>query len=109
MKKDGFDMEEFLTKLNIVKKNNYINKLERENKKNEERIQIYVSNFKKALTEEELEKRNNLKQIKELTENNKKLQDENNSYKYILEKIPNWVIKLFAGKKNIGGYLNGQK
>lgn len=100
-------MEDFLTKLNIVKKNNYINKLERENKKNEERIEKYVSNFKREITEQELEKRKYLQTIKELTENNQKLQNENTSYKYILDKIPNWIIKIFAGKKNIGGYLNG--
>lgn len=102
-------MEEFLTKLNFVKKNNYINQLERDNKKNEERIEIYISNFKKAITEQELEKRQNLKTIKELNEANQKLQAENNSYKYILDRIPNWIIKLFAGKKNIGGYLYGKK
>lgn len=102
-------MEEFLTKLNFVKKNNYINQLERDNKKNKERIEIYISNFKKAITEQELEKRQNLKTIEELNEANKKLQAENNSYKYILDRIPNWIIKLFAGKKNIGGYLYGKK
>ena len=100
-------MEDFIAKLNIVKKNNYINKLERENQKNEERIEKYVSNFKKEITEQEIEKRKCLQTIKELMENNQKLQNENASYKYILSKIPNWVIKLFAGKKNIGGYLNG--
>lgn len=102
-------MEDFLTKLNFVKKNNYINQLERDKKKNEERIDTYVANFKKALTEQELEKIQQQKTIQELTESNKKLQDENNSYKFILSKIPNWVIKLFAGKKNIGGYLYGPK
>ena len=102
-------MEDFLTKLNFVKKNNYINQLERHNKKNEERIDTYVANFKKALAEQELEKMQQLKTIQELTESNKKLQDENNGYKFILNKIPNWVIKLFAGKKNIGGYLYGSK
>ncbi|MBQ2835756.1 MAG: hypothetical protein IJE68_02850 [Clostridia bacterium] len=102
-------MEDFLTKLNLVKKNNYINQLERDNQKNQERIEKYVSNFKKEITEQELEKRQNLQTIKELTESNKKLQDENNNYKYILSKIPNWIIKLFAGNKNIGGYLNGSK
>lgn len=103
-------MEEFLTKLNIVKKNNYINKLEKENKHNENKINKYVSRVKEVITEMEIEKRRNLETIKELTENNKKLEDENKSYKYILEKIPNWVIKLFAGKnKNIGGYLYGKK
>lgn len=100
-------MEEFLAKLNIVNKNNYINKLERDNKRNEERIEKYVKNFKKEITEQELEKRKYIQTIEELTENNKKLQYENKSYKFILDKIPNWVIKLFAGKKNIGGYLNG--
>jgi hypothetical protein len=30
------------------------------------------------------------------------LQDENNSYKNILDKIPNWIIKLFARKKTLG-------
>lgn len=102
-------MEEFLAKLNIVKKNNYINKLEQDNKKNQERIEKYVSNFKKEITEQEIEKRKNLETIKELTESNKKLLDENNSYKFILSKIPTWIIRLFAGKKNIGGYLYGPK
>jgi len=102
-------MEDFLTKINFVKKNNYINHLERVNKKNEEKIDTYVANFKKALTEQELEKIQQQKTIQELTENNKKLQAENNSYKFILSKIPNWIIKLFAGKKNIGGYLYGPK
>ena len=100
-------MEEFFIKLNTVKKNNYINKLERDNQRNEERIQKYVSNFKKEITEQELEKRKYLQTIKELTENNQKLQNENAGYKYILDKIPNFIIKIFAGKKNIGGYLNG--
>ena len=95
-------MEQFLTKLNIVKKNNYINKLEHENKKNEERIEKYVANFKQEITNQELEKRKYLQKIKEL-------QDENQSYKFILSKIPNWIIKLFAGSKNVGGYLNGTK
>lgn len=100
-------MEEFLTKLNIVKKNNYINKLEKDNKKNEERIEKYVSNFKKEITEQELEKRQYIKKIQELSAQNNELQNTNKSYKFILDKIPNWVIKFFAGKKNIGGYLNG--
>lgn len=103
-------MDEFLAKINIVKKNNYINKLEKENKHNENRINKYVDNFKKVITEMEIEKRKNLETIKTLTEDNKKLQDENNSYKYVLNKIPNWVIKLFAGRnKNIGGYLYDKK
>ena len=100
-------MEEFLTKLNIVKKNNYINKLERNNAENEKRIEKYVENFKKEITEQELEKRKYLKQIEELTKTNEKLQNENKSYKFILDKIPIFIIKLFAGKKNMGGYLNG--
>lgn len=100
-------MEEFLTKINFVKKNNYINKLERDNKKNEERIEKYVENFKTEITKQELEKREHLRQIKELTENNEKLQNEILGYKFILNKIPNFIIKIFAGKKNIGGYLNG--
>lgn len=102
-------MEQFLTKLNIVKKNNYINKLEKDNKKNEERIEKYIANFKQEITNQELEKRKYLQTIKELTENNEKLQNENKSYKFILSKIPNWIIKLFAGSKNVGGYLNGSK
>lgn len=102
-------MKEFLTKLNIVKNNNYINKLKQENTKKENRIEKYVTNFKKVITEMELEKRKNEQTIKELRETNKVLQDENNSYKNILDKIPNWIIKLFAGKKDIGGYLYGKK
>ena len=100
-------MEEFFTKLNVVKKNNYINKLERDNQKNSELIEKYLENFKKEITEQELEKRKHLQMIKDLTENNQKLQNENNGYKFILDKLPNWVIRLFVGKKKIGGYLNG--
>lgn len=100
-------MEEFLTKLNIVKKNNYINKLEQNNKRNEERIEKYVSNFKKEITEQEIEKRKYLQTIQELTKQNEELQNTNKGYKFILDKIPNFIIKLFVGKKNIGGYLNG--
>lgn len=100
-------MEEFLTKLNIAKKNNYINKLERDNQKNEKRIEKYVENFKKEITEQELEKRKYLQQIENLTKQNEELLNENKGYKFILDKIPNFIIKLFVGKKNIGGYLNG--
>ena len=100
-------MEEFLTKLNIAKKNNYINKLERDNERNEKRIEKYVENFKKEITEQELEKRKYLQQIQELTKLNQELENKNKGYKFILDKIPNFVIKFFAGKKNIGGYLNG--
>ena len=100
-------MEDFLTKLNIVKKNNYINQLERDNEKNEKRIEKYVENFKKEITEQELEKRKYLQQIQELTKINEELENANKGYKFILDKIPNFIIKLFAGKKNIGGYLDG--
>lgn len=100
-------MEEFLTKLNIAKKNNYINKLERDNQKNEKRIEKYVENFKKEITEQELEKRKYIQQIEDLTKQNEELLNENKGYKFILDKIPNFIIKLFAGKKNIGGFLNG--
>ena len=100
-------MEEFLAKLNIANKNNYINKLEKRNKVNEQLIEKYLENFKKEITEQEITKRKYQQEIKELTENNKILENENKSYKYILEKIPNWIIKLFVGKKNVGGYLNG--
>ena len=101
-------MEEFLTKLNIVKKNNYINKLEKDNERNEKRIEKYVENFKKEITEQELEKRKYLQKIEDLTKQNEELLNQNKGYKFILDKIPNFIIKLFVGKKNIGGYLNGQ-
>lgn len=100
-------MEEFLTKLNIVRKNNYINKLERDNKKNKQRIDKYLENFKKEITLQELEKRKYLNEINLLIEKNQKLEKENSSYKFILNKIPHFVIRFFVGKKNIGGYLNG--
>lgn len=100
-------MDEFLTKLNIVKKNNYINELEKDNLKNKVKVEKYVENFKKEITNQELEKRKYLKQIDDLTKINKELENTNKSYKFILDKIPNFIIKLFAGKKNIGGYLNG--
>ena len=83
-----------------------INKLEKRNKVNEQLIEKYLENFKKEITEQEITKRKYQQEIKELTENNKILENENKSYKYILEKIPNWIIKLFVGKKNVGGYLN---
>ena len=35
-------MEEFLTNINLIKKNNYINQLKNENEKSEERLEKYV-------------------------------------------------------------------
>lgn len=100
-------MEEFLTKLNIAKKNNYINKLEKENKHNENKINKYVENFKKVMIDMEKEKRKNLDIIRKLEEDNKKLKDENASYKYTLSKVPHWIIRLFVRKdRGIGGYLD---
>jgi hypothetical protein len=46
-----------------------------------------------------------MENIREITEQNEKLLNENKSYKFILDKIPNWVIRFFVGKKNLGGYL----
>lgn len=57
-------MKEFLTKLNIVKNNNYINKLKQENTKKENRIEKYVTNFKKVITEMELEKEKTSRQLR---------------------------------------------
>ncbi len=97
-------MEEFLTKINIVKKNNRINKLERENNEKQKKIEKYLSKSKEVITQMEIEKRTNVKMIEELSEENKRLQYENNNYKYILNRIPNWAIRIFAGKnKRLGG------
>ena len=58
----------------------------------------------------EIEKIKDRKNIETLTKANQKLEEENKEYKYILDKVPNWIIRLFAGKKNnIGGYLYGKK
>ena len=100
-------MEEFLKKLSIVSKNNYIIKLEEENKRKQEKIEKYVSTFKKEFTEQELEKRKQQQTIDELLAQNKLLESQNKTYKFILDKIPNFIIKIFAGSKKLGGYLNG--
>lgn len=100
-------MEQFLTKLNIVNKSNYINKLEKENKSHKENLNKYTSNFKKVITEMEIERRKNLETIKKLEGDNKKLKEENNNYKNILNKIPRWIIRICVRReRNIGGYLD---
>ena len=103
-------MEEFLTKLNIVSKNNKIRKLERENKAIKEKINKYIHYLKESITEMELEKAKKQKIIEELIEKNKKLMEENHIYKTNFEKIPKLIIKLFCWKKNdVRGYLNGER
>ena len=92
-------MEEFLTKLNIVSKNNQIKKLESQNKKANDRNDRNIEKFKKIITEMEMEKKRNLKTIEKLTEINRKIQEENASYKRIIEKIPKWIIKFYEKYK----------
>lgn len=100
------DLDEFLTKLNFVYKNNYINKLKKENKRKQEKLDKYILTFKKEFTEQEIEKREQQQKIEELLEQNKLLESQNKTYKFILAKIPNFIIRLFAGSKKLGGYLN---
>ena len=102
-------MEEFLTKINIVSKNNQIRKLERENREKEEIINKYIQNFKKTITQMEQEKIKKQKRIEELTEKNEKLMKENHIYKTNFEKIPKLIIKIFCRKNNVRWYLNGEK
>lgn len=99
-------MEDFLTKINLVYKNNYINKLEKANQKEQERVKKYLEIFKKEFTEQEIEKRKQQETINELHERIKILENQNKTYKFILDKIPNFIIKLFAGAKKLRGYLD---
>lgn len=92
-------MEEFLTKLNIVSKNNQIKKLESQNKKANDRNNDNIEKFKKIITKMETEKKKNLKTIERLTEINKKIQEENINYKMIIDKIPKWIIRFYKNKK----------
>lgn len=91
-------MEEFLTKLNIVSKNNQIKKLECQNKKVNDKNNKNIEKFKKIITKMEIEKKQNLKTIEKLTEINKKIQEENINYKMIIDKIPKWIIRFYKNK-----------
>lgn len=100
-------MEEFLKRLNFVKNHNYIKSLENKNTENEKKIKKYVQNSKDAITELEKDKIKLKKQIEELEECNKNITEENKYYKNLLNRVPNWIIKLFVRKNNkLGGFLN---
>ena len=92
-------MEEFLTKLIIVSKNNQIKKLECQNKKVNDKNNKNIEKFKKIITKMEIEKKQNLKTIEKLTEINKKIQQENENYKMIIDKIPKCIIRFYRKKK----------
>ena len=96
-------MNEVLFKLNMIKNNNQIVKLKHENKiLNSKTIEL-VDSYKKIIKEYQDKTKNEIDDLKEnvrrLEEENKKLHVQNQLYKTSLNKIPNFIVRLFIGRK----------
>lgn len=98
-------MENFLYKANKIKAHNRIVKLEAKNIKQQERFDKLSDKCKDLMSkydtkyQEKLIKMN--KKIEKLEKENAILKSENDSYKYIFEKVPKFILRIFVGKNKL--------
>lgn len=96
-------MDEFLVKKLIMKKHNTAIRAQREKKAEKIELLKKAEEYQKMV----LEKNYNQEQkIKELNEKLNKVEKERDFYKISLEKIPKFIIRIFARKTK---YLEGEK
>lgn len=95
-------MKEFLYKLNLMNNHNKIIQLEKKNQKNVDRTQKLVESYKEIINNYEIKKQT---EIKEMSEKIKFLEEENSNlvlqckfYKDCLDKVPNFILRIFVGK-----------
>jgi len=96
-------MDEILFKLNMVKNNNQIVKLKYENKITNLKTIKLVDSYKKMIKEYQDKTKNEINElngkVKKLEEENKKIYAQNQLYKSTLNRIPNFIVRIFVGRK----------
>lgn len=96
-------MDEVLFKLNMVKNNNQIVRLKYKNKINNLKTVQLVNSYKKMVKkyqDKTTSEINNLKEkVKNLEEENQKMYAKNQLYKNTLDRIPNFIVRIFVGRK----------
>ncbi|MGN1330858.1 MAG: hypothetical protein ACI4VN_05985 [Clostridia bacterium] len=100
-------MNEFLYKINMIKNHNHIVRLEKENMKNEERMEKLAVGCKSLIAEYQIK---NQETLLEMNEKINRLEDENNIlrkerdfYSSNLNKVPKIILKMFIGKNKMLG------
>ena len=93
-------MEEMVQKLNRVKNHNQIVKLKKENKLQKEKIKQINSDYRN-MTQDIIDKYKKICDEKITEKNNKisELEKQVTFYQNALNKIPNFILKIFLGKK----------
>ena len=95
-------MKDFLYRLNLMKNHNRIISLEKKNQRNVEKTQELVESYKEIINNYENKKQT---EAKKLNEKIKQLEEENSNlvlqckfYKDCLDKVPNFILRIFVGK-----------
>lgn len=95
-------MKDFLYKLNIMKNHNKIISLEKKNQENVDKTKELVDSYKEIINNYDIK---NQKEIQKMNEKIKLLEEENCNivlqckfYKDCLDKIPNFILRIFVGK-----------
>ena len=89
-------MEEMLRNINLMKKNNTINKLKQENEKKDNKIKKIAAESKQIVNEYN-EKSHKI--IEELRQENTELKRKVNDYEEAFNKIPKIILNFFVGGK----------
>ena len=95
-------MKDILVKLNMMRNHNQIAKLKQENKDNTAKTQALVQSYKQIVNEYQEKIQNEKIDMKEkiarLEEENSNLRIQYQFYKDCLDKIPNFILRIFVGK-----------
>lgn len=95
-------MKDVLIKLNMVKNHNEIVNLKQKNKENNTKTQELVDSYKKIVSDYENKMQKEIKQMNEkinkIEEDNINLKMQCQFYKDCLDKIPNFIVRIFVGK-----------
>lgn len=95
-------MEKFLYKMNVIKNNNHIVRLETEKVQKQEKFEKLAEGCKSLMIEYEIKGQQRLLEMNEKINNleneNSVLRKERDFYSSSLEKIPKFILKLFVGK-----------
>ena len=109
------DKKDLLFKLNSIQKHNEIVRLRRKVEMMEEENQEFKTNYLDAATNYKEKVKDSVgelnQKIESLETEKDQLSKENEYYKTIISKIPNFIVRLFNGKnyKQLSGDNNGNR
>lgn len=100
-------MDDLVFKMNYVKNNNELVKLRNDIKKKDETMRQFTKNCKNLVESYKINSNIKMAELKEiivdLDKQNKKLTSERDSYRYSLNRVPNFLLRLFGAKRKALG------